>query len=134
MTTRHTLSALVGIAITLGTARVTAGQDIAPYYDEESDTVVYNFVGGPVSSVGSQASVHAKDRTHPYYDEDTDTVVYHFTGDPVTPSRPRLGACGQQVHAVLRRGHRHRRLPPCRAPGYAEDRDDGCALIIRVFD
>ena len=88
MTTRHTLSALVGIAITLGTARVTAGQEFVPYYDEESDTVVYNFVGGPLSSVGSQASVHTKDRTYPYYDEDTDTVVYHFTGDPVTPSRP----------------------------------------------
>jgi len=88
MTTRHTLSALVGIAITLVTARVTAGQDIAPYYDEESHTVVYNFVGGPVSPVGSHPSVHAKDRTHPYYDEDTDTVVYHFTDDPATPSRP----------------------------------------------
>ena len=88
MTTRHTLSVLVGIAITLATARVTAGQDIAPYYDEESDTVVYNFFGGPVSSAGSQASVHAKDRISPYYDEDTDTVVYHFTRDPVTPSQP----------------------------------------------
>ena len=83
MTTRHTLSALVGIAITLGTARVTAGQDIAPYYDYDSDTVVYKFVGSPVSSVGSQASVHAKDRIYPYYDEKTDTVVYQYTGDPV---------------------------------------------------
>ena len=31
MSTRHTLSALVGITITLENARVTAGQDIAPY-------------------------------------------------------------------------------------------------------
>jgi hypothetical protein len=88
MTTRQTLYALAGIAITLGTTRLTAGENIAPYYDEESDTVVYNFVGGPVPSVESQASVPAEDRAYPYYDADTDTVVYHFTGDTVTPSRP----------------------------------------------
>ena len=45
MTARHPLSALVGIAITLGTTRVTAGQDIAPYYDEDTDTIVYRHVG-----------------------------------------------------------------------------------------
>jgi hypothetical protein len=55
MTTRHTHSALVGIAITLGAGRVTAGQDIAPYYDEESDTVVYNFVGQPVTQASAMA-------------------------------------------------------------------------------
>ena len=92
MTTRHTLSTLVGIGITLGTARVAAVQDIGPYYDEKSDTVVYNFVGGPVSSVGSQASVHAKDHAYPYYDEDTDTVVYRHVGHQAKRRTAMMGA------------------------------------------
>jgi len=87
MSTRHTLSALVGIAITPGTARVTAGQDIAPYYDEESDTVVYNFVCDPDSSAGSQASVHAKDRNIRITSK---TLTRSFTTTPVTLYRKHL--------------------------------------------
>jgi hypothetical protein len=92
MTTRHTLSARVGIAITLGTARVTAGLDIAPYYDEDTDTVVYHFTGGPVTPSRPEASVPAASRFMPYCDEDTDTVVYRHVGRQATRRTAMMGA------------------------------------------
>jgi hypothetical protein len=96
MTTKHTLSVLAIMAAIQGSTAVSAGENTTPFYDEDSDTVVYHFVGGPNMSVRSPGAMPAKDQSTPYYDEDTDTVVYPFTGSPATPDRspPASSAAG----------------------------------------
>jgi hypothetical protein len=80
MTTKYFLNILAGATIATGFQSVIAGQDIPPYYDEDTDTVIYNFVGGPVVSDRSRLPVQVSHGISPYYDEETDTVVYNFAG------------------------------------------------------
>ncbi|HYQ71543.1 MAG TPA: hypothetical protein VET88_06410 [Gammaproteobacteria bacterium] len=96
MTTNYFLTFLAGVTVAAGFQSAIAGQDIPPYYDEDTDTVIYNFVGGPVVSDSSRVPVRSAHGISPYYDEDTDTVAYHFAGKPFEPvqanaSRPAPG-------------------------------------------
>ena len=80
MTTKYFLTFLAGATVAFGFQSAIAGQDVPPYYDEDTDTVIYNFVGSPVVSDRSRVPVRVSHGISPYYDEETDTVVYSFVG------------------------------------------------------
>ena len=85
MTTKYFLTFLAGTTVAIGFQSAIAGQDVPPYYDEDTDTVIYNFVGGPVVSDRSRVPERVSHGISPYYDEGTDTVAYHFAGKPFEP-------------------------------------------------
>ena len=96
MNTRQIIAALVAITAAHAAGNAPAGDGTPPYYDADTDTFVYRFVGDPVASKQRRSPPGATHGITPYYDEATDTVVYNFTGTPIarihsqaTPPAPR---------------------------------------------
>ena len=85
MITKRTHSVLAIIATLIGANAVSAGNDQPWHYDEDSDTVVYRFVGYPAAPEAPNASQQTVRNLPWHYDEERDTVVYNFVGQPVAP-------------------------------------------------
>jgi hypothetical protein len=85
MTTKHTHSTFALIAALIGTNAVSAGNDQTWHYDEDSDIIVYSFVGHPPAPGAPESSRQTTENRSWHYDDETDTVVYNFVGQPVSP-------------------------------------------------
>jgi len=69
------------IALTLAIGSVQAFADSGWYYDEDSDTVIYSYSGGPVTHSTSRSEDEFVEHTGAwYYDEDSDTIVFNSEG------------------------------------------------------
>jgi hypothetical protein len=85
MTTKRTHSTLALIAALIGANAVSAGNDQPWHYDEDSDIIVYSFVGHPPAPGAPESSRQIAENRSWHYDDETDTVVYNFVGQPVSP-------------------------------------------------
>jgi hypothetical protein len=88
MTIKRTHSTLAIIATLISVTAVSAGNNQPWQYDEDSDTVVYSFVGYPDASQAPNASQQQVENLSWHYDEDSDTVVYSFVGYPGASQEP----------------------------------------------
>ena len=78
MTIKRTHSTLAIIATLISVNAVSAGNNQPWHYDEDSDTVVYSFVGYPGAPQAPKASRQTASNLPWHYDNETDTVVYDF--------------------------------------------------------
>jgi hypothetical protein len=88
MTTKRTHSILAAIATLISVNTVSAGNDQPWHYDEDSDTIVYRFVGYPSAPEAPNVSQQKVENLPWHYDEDSDIIVYSFVGNPGASQAP----------------------------------------------
>lgn len=85
------------IAFLLGFSSVQAFAESGWNYDEDSDTVIFNYSGNPSTEPVSRADNVAKHSGAWYYDEDSDSIVFIVEGSRseyarINPSTDTLGS------------------------------------------
>lgn len=86
MNTKEFMPVLITILLTVGSVKAFA--DGGWSYDEDTDTVIFNYVGSNVARSISQSEHDTVEHTGPwYYDEDTETIVFNNEGSRSSHAR-----------------------------------------------